>query len=151
MKGRMASHTEHTHQEMRDSLRSLGLRATSSRLAVLSTLHDHAGPLSHDELMERMETGRYDRASIYRILADLSEAGLLTRMDLGDHIWRYELIDACRAIAEGHAHFLCLECREAICLPEIELRATQGPLPPALRGADIQIQVTGRCANCVSA
>ena len=147
----MASEMENTHQEMRDSLRSLGLRATSSRLAVLTVLHSHAGPLSHDALMERLETGRYDRASIYRILSDLSEAGLLNRMDLGDHIWRYELIDACRSIANGHAHFLCMSCRVATCLPEIELRAATGSLPDALRGADIQIQVTGRCKKCVSA
>jgi Fur family transcriptional regulator, ferric uptake regulator len=145
-----AGRHDHTTAELRDLLKARGLRATSPRLAVLAELHEVARPLSHEELMERLGPGRFDRATIYRILADLSDAGILTRMDLGDHVWRHELVDACRKIPDDHAHFLCTECGEVTCLPALELRAVNGPLPPTLRGADLQLKVTGRCAQCVA-
>jgi Fur family ferric uptake transcriptional regulator len=94
--------------------------------------------------------GDLDRATVYRILADLHQAGLLRRMDLGDHIWRFELLDTCRTVRDDHAHFLCTECGVVTCLPELELRATRGPLPAALRGAEITLRVSGRCAECVA-
>lgn len=138
----------HVHSELRESLRELGLRATAPRLAVLAALHEAAAPLAHDEVMLRIGEG-FDRATVYRLLADLAEAGLLRRMDLGDHVWRYELLDACRAIADDHAHFLCTTCGEVACLPEVEVRAVDGGrLPEALRGADVELKLTGTCRDC---
>jgi Fur family ferric uptake transcriptional regulator len=130
----------------------MGLRATKPRLAVLVALHDHAGPLSHPELMELLGEGRFDRGTVYRILADLAEANILRRMDLGDKVWRFELIDQCRTVADDHAHFLCVACSRVTCLPEMELRTVQGgPLPVVLRGAEIHLKVTGRCGVCTQA
>lgn len=100
--------------------------------------------------MRHLEPERWDRATVYRILSDLSDASLLKRMDLGDHIWRYELYDACRTIDDDHAHFLCIACGDVACLPALELRAARGPLPENLRGAEIHLKVTGRCAQCVA-
>jgi len=99
--------------------------------------------------MERLGTAKIDRATVYRILADLADATILRRMDLGDKVWRYELIDSSRKIADDHAHFLCVHCNRVTCLPQLELRPVAGgALPPELRGADIQLKVTGRCAQC---
>ena len=139
-------------QAMRKRIRALGLRATSSRLSVLVCLHDHARPLSHLELMEQLGPNALERATVYRILSDLSEAGLLRRMDLGDKIWRYELSNpCCRTIPDQHAHFLCLECKQVTCLPELELRPVGGgSLPVELKGADLQLRITGRCGSCVA-
>ncbi|MCB9742111.1 MAG: transcriptional repressor [Alphaproteobacteria bacterium] len=147
----MAKHAHPLHEELRGRLRELGLRATGARLAALRPLHDAARPLTHAELMEVLEPEGWDRATIYRVLSDLSEAGLLRRMDLGDHIWRFELLDDCRTIHDDHAHFMCLDCGEVTCLPELELRAAGGgALPPVLQGADLHLKVTGRCAGCVA-
>ncbi|MED5373896.1 MAG: Fur family transcriptional regulator [Myxococcota bacterium] len=141
---------EHTRLEMRERLRELGLRATSPRLQVLCALHQHAGPLSHEELTERLGASALDRATLYRILSQLSEKGLLKRMDLGDKVWRYELLDHCRRISDDHAHFLCTDCGAVTCLPELELRAAKGSLPAQLQGAELHLKVTGRCADCVA-
>jgi len=139
-----------TRSELKAQLRDLGLRATASRLAVLGRLHDVARPLSHAELMETLTDQGWDPATVYRILSDLTDAGMLRRMDLGDHIWRFELLDACRAVRDDHAHFLCTDCGEVTCLPEVELRTTSGKaLPAALRGAEMHLRVTGRCNSCV--
>lgn len=136
--------------ELRARLRSLSLRATASRLAVLGLLHEAARPLSHAELMNTLSEQGWDPATIYRILSDLTDAGLLRRMDLGDHIWRFEFLDECRTVRDDHAHFLCTICAEVTCLPEVELRTLSGqPLPPRLLGAKMHLKVTGRCNLCV--
>lgn len=147
----MSPHHEHVHRELRDLLRASSLRATTPRLAVLEQLHEHRGPMTHEEVMRRLGADAFDRASVYRILSDLTESGLLRRMDLGDHIWRYELQDACRAIDDDHAHFLCEQCGTVSCLPPLELRAKAGRLPAVLQGAEIHLKVTGRCAECAPA
>jgi Fur family transcriptional regulator, ferric uptake regulator len=137
-------------REMRQRLHDAGLRSTSARLAVLVELHERAGPLSHEALMERLGEAAFDRATIYRILSDLAEAKLLRRMDLGDKVWRFELDDGCRDIAKEHAHFLCDGCGLVACLPELELRPPKGDLPAALIGAKLQFKVNGRCASCLA-
>ena len=137
--------------ELKTRLRELNLRSTASRLAVLALLHEQAHPLSHAELMEHLAPQGWDPATVYRILSDLANVGLLRRMDLGDHIWRFELIDTCRSISDDHAHFLCTDCGQITCLPEVELRTTGGqPLPRELQGAELHLRVTGRCNTCVS-
>lgn len=101
--------------------------------------------------MGLLEEGVYDRASVWRILADLADADLLRRMDLGDRVWRYELRDQCRSVRPDHPHFLCEDCGDVSCLPTLELGTASGTLPDALQGAEYRIRVTGRCATCVSA
>lgn len=137
--------------ELRERLRELGLRATSARLAVLKELHAQARPMTHEELMARLESGGFDGATIYRILADLADIGLLQRMDLGDKIWRFELNDHCREIQHDHAHFLCDSCGDITCLPALEVRAKEGLLPEALRGAELHLRLSGRCSKCTGA
>lgn len=146
----MKAHEPSLH-ELRERLRALGLRATSVRLAVLGALHEQARPMTHDALMVHLGPGGFDGATVYRVLADLSEIGLLRRMDLGDHVWRFELDDPCRAVRADHAHFLCDGCGDVTCLPELEVRPRQGPLPEALRGAQLSLQLSGRCSRCVAA
>lgn len=143
----MSQHLADVQAELRQRLRELGLRATTTRLAVLVHLHEHEAPLTHEALMAALSG--LDRATVYRILADLTDVGLLRRMDLGDHVWRYELRDACRQVADDHAHFLCEDCGVVSCLPPLELRAAGGrTLPDVLRGASIRLKVTGLCAAC---
>ncbi len=127
------------------------MRATAARIAVLVTLHEQAGPMSHEQVMEVLSEGHYDKASVWRILADLADCGVLSRMDLGDRIWRYELLDACRAITDDHPHFLCEGCGGVSCLPPLEVRARDGALPAALQGANFRVCVMGHCATCASA
>ncbi len=145
-------HHAHPKDEMRARLKEAGLRATRPRLAILVEMHEHAGPLSHPELMELLGVDTFDRATVYRILSDLADATILRRMYLGDKVWRYELIDHCRTIADDHAHFMCVDCNRITCLPELELRPVSGgPLPPELCGAEVHLKVTGRCASCTGA
>ncbi len=136
-----------TRTEMRARLKELGLRATSPRLAVLVALKDATEPLSHEALMGRLSEP-LDRATVYRILSDLCGKGLLRRMDLGDHIWRFELADSCGWLSNNHAHFLCDDCGVVTCLPELEIQAANGALPARLVGAQLHLRLSGRCGEC---
>ena len=144
----MRTHLEHVRQEVRSLVRAQGMRATGARIDVLVVLHEAAGPRTHEQIMEALRGGVYDKASVWRILADLTDVGILRRMDLGDRIWRYELKDTCRTIIDDHPHFLCEACGEVSCLPALEVRAKDGALPAALRGAAFRVRVMGRCASC---
>ena len=144
----LAERSETVEREMRAILRGRNLRATGARLAVLSQLHERREPMTHQEVMAALGAGMFDRATVWRILAVLAESGVLRRMDLGDRVWRYELLDACRPLADDHAHFLCEACGAVSCLPQLEVRSVEGPLPSVLRGADVRLRLTGRCGEC---
>jgi Fur family ferric uptake transcriptional regulator len=144
-----------THHDIEEELRGLlheqKMRVTGVRLAVLSTLHEHQGPMTHEQIMDALSSDEYDRASVWRLLSDLADKGLLRRMDLGDRVWRYELVDACRSIDASHAHFLCGQCGDVACLPPLEIRTRGGDLPGVLSRAEFTIRIEGTCGTCLSA
>lgn len=88
--------------------------------------------------------GGWDRATLYRNLVDMTEAGLLRRVDHGDHVWRFELVES--EHDGSHPHFLCTACGEILCLPEIEV-PTSG-LPRSIAGGEVVIQLRGLCDDC---
>lgn len=146
----MASHLEQIRLEVRELIRAKGLRATSSRIDVLVVLHESARPMAHEQVMESLRGGVYDKASVWRILSDLADANILRRMDLGDRVWRYELRDECRSVPDDHAHFLCESCGDVQCLPPLVLQTQDGAMPTALAGAEYRVRVMGRCVECVA-
>ena len=146
----MGSHLQHVQDEIRGLLRGKGLRATASRLAVLVALHERKAPMTHDQIMSTLPPNQHDKASVWRLLSELSEKGVLRRMDLGDRVWRYELLDACRDIAQNHSHFLCNDCGDVTCLPPLSVNDTSGALPDVLQKANFQIRIEGTCGDCVA-
>lgn len=135
-----------SHTELRTLIREAGMRATTARIAVLKCLFEAAGPLSHGEVCERMVESAYDRATLYRNLTDLTEAGLITRRDLGDHLWRFEIARGDEHDSSAHPHFVCRECGIVECLPEQSVDLPQ--LPPSVKNVDLEIQVRGVCNAC---
>jgi Fur family ferric uptake transcriptional regulator len=134
--------------ELRAAIRGAHLRATPSRVAVLALLRGEAQPLSHGDVAERLAGEGWDRATIYRNLTDLAEAGLLARADLGDHVWRFEAVGGAHAQAR-HPHFVCTECGAVACLPGLEISvASVRGAPRALRQRQVEVQVKGVCDAC---
>ena len=68
-----------TLESLRDRLRQAGLRSTGARLAVLRVLERASSPMSHAEVHEQVVEDGFDRATIYRNLMDLTDAGMLAR------------------------------------------------------------------------
>jgi Fur family ferric uptake transcriptional regulator len=136
-------------QALRARIQEFGLRCTAARLAVVGELQRSASPLSHAEIARALEPLDLDRATVYRSLMELSESGLLSRLDLGDHVWRFELRENGRGEAAEHPHFLCTECGEVSCLDGVEIRVTSGPRNKRSSvGKVTEILLKGRCARC---
>jgi Fur family transcriptional regulator, ferric uptake regulator len=133
---------------LRDAIRGAGLRCTGPRITVLEHLHDTGSPSSHGELIEALGHHGFDAATLYRNLIDLTRAGLLNRINLGDNVWRFEL-RAREAIHPEHPHFVCTGCGEVTCLSTVRVKLT--PAPGSTRsivGNISEILIKGQCARC---
>lgn len=138
-----------TDSELRDSIRTTGLRATQPRVAVLRLLHHAGAPRTHAEVVSELDALGWDRATLYRNLTDLAEAGLLRRVDLGDHVWRFELaLPGHDPHSTDHPHFLCTNCGDVTCLPEVTL-PEGADVPSAVVAGQVAIQVRGLCDGCI--
>lgn len=136
--------------ELQRLIRSAGLRSTGPRVAALRILEKAKGPQSHADIHELLAPEGYDRATVYRNLVDLAEAGILTRTDHGDHVWRFEFKRHADGEAkDGHAHFVCTDCGDVSCLPADQVRVTPGPGVPRALALPVEIQIKGRCDDCV--
>lgn len=135
--------------ELRDLVRARGLRVTPSRIAVLGLLLGSEQPLSHGEVAQKLAGQRWDPATLYRNLIDLSEAGFIRRRDVGDHVWRFEAVRGGHE-PNAHPHFVCTECGTVECLPTMELVATKAKTPRAVKRREIEVQVRGLCDGCAA-
>lgn len=87
-------------------LRGAGLRITAGRLAVLEVLE--AMPHSDAESIHRAldDTGhRLTLQAVHNVLGDLTQAGLLRRIEPARSPARYE-----RRIGDNHHHAVCTAC-----------------------------------------
>lgn len=134
---------KHGKQRLRDA----GLRATQSRMLVLAFLAETRRPVTHGEVVDALEDRGLDRATIYRNLVDLADAGIARRSDFGDHVWRFELAHADEP-DDSHVHFVCRSCGVVACLPEDTVAIRKGPnIPSALLG-NVEINISGVCDTC---
>ena len=127
---RRTPHRDDDIEAVQARIRGAGLRCTAARIAVLQYLISATGPLTHAEVSEAVGPAKgFDRATIYRNLTELTEAGLVSRVELGDHVWRFELKRAGRTHAKGedHPHFLCTSCGEVSCLDDVNVSITPKP------------------------
>ncbi len=85
-----------------------------------------------------------DRATVYRNLLSLTEAGLLVKTRLGDNVWRFGLLNVQSREHGTHPHFVCTDCGGVVCLPEsaVTLRGE------AVRNQVAEVQLRGRCVAC---
>lgn len=135
--------------QYQEKIRGVGLRSTAPRVAVLKELEAATAPLSHADLVDAMGNQGYDRVTIYRNLTDLTEAGLVVRADLGDHVWRFELRRAGKEHSGHHPHFTCTDCGTVSCLPEASVRITSAKgAPRAIAARAVEVHLRGLCDRC---
>lgn len=144
----MATTTTYTDKDIRAMIRDSGLRCTNSRTVVLQRLIEATAPMSHADVVEELDPDEFDQATIYRNLTDLTEAGLLNRLDLGDHVWRFEFRGDHDHDESEHPHFMCTDCGEISCLASIDISFRDGEKSPPLVGEINEIFLKGRCTKC---
>jgi len=121
-------------------------------VAVLQYLQQATTPVSHAALYEALADQGFDRATIYRNLTDLTEVGLLSRTDVGDHVWRFEVHqEGLRGHQNEHPHFMCTDCGEVSCLRGVNIRISAAPgVPRALSAKNVEVQLKGLCDRCAA-
>ena len=133
--------------EIREIVRAAGLRCTSARLAVMQRLRRATSPMSHAEIADDLASLGLDKATVFRNLVDLSEAGLVHRAELGDHVWRFELRNQDDPEAGQHPHFVCVECGSVTCLSEVEFDS-ESQRRAAKIGRVTEVLLKGHCRKC---
>ncbi|QDV67929.1 Transcriptional regulator PerR [Rosistilla carotiformis] len=132
---------------VKQAIRDAGLRATPARIATLQLLRESNSPLTHATVAEHLATTGVDKATAFRNLNDMVEAGLLRRTEVGDHVWRFEAIDADSQHDAGHPHFLCVDCGTVSCLDEVKLTAGSQRVSEQV-GEVTEILLRGHCNDC---
>jgi Fur family ferric uptake transcriptional regulator len=145
----MAKKKSPLRDELRSRIRKAGLRSTMARVTVLERLHEATTPLSHADLAAELSPQGFDKATIYRNLVELAEAGMLRRVELGDHLWRFELIREEDEHSAEHPHFVCVDCGEVACLPGASVNVAEEPGRRSKIGDVTQVLLKGHCERCV--
>lgn len=145
MNDKLQSDSESLKKAIRDS----GLRATPARIATLRLLKEASAPLTHAETASHLESLGIDKATVFRNLNDMVSAGLLRRTELGDHVWRFELIGNDNHDGSAHPHFICVDCGVVSCLGNVKLTAGSIRLSREY-GEVTEILLRGHCNDCSS-
>ncbi len=130
-------------------LRERSLRATAARVAVLKFLAATNGPLSHAEVVEELADFGFDQSTLFRCLNEIADAGLVSRLDLGDQVRRFELRETSDKTEFTHPHFMCVDCGELSCMNDfkVQISPSRGPRREKL-GTITEIMIRGRCGQC---
>jgi Fur family transcriptional regulator, ferric uptake regulator len=134
---------------IRKQIRAVGLRATAARISVMRELIAATSPLSHAQVADLLSSESFDRATIYRNLVELTEAGIAARIELGDHVWRFELRRSTGEVSGEHPHFVCVDCGEVSCLPSGSVSVKQVPATKKSMIREVtEVLLKGRCGHC---
>ena len=125
-----------------------GLRATPVRLAVLEILGETPRALRAQEILEIIRARRrVNKVTVYRILEDFTNRGMVRKLALEGRVSHFEL--ACEH-HPPHPHFQCQACGEVQCLEPVPLehlwRELKGPL--GNRVDRLEIRAAGLCRRC---
>jgi Fur family ferric uptake transcriptional regulator len=130
-----------------DRLVAAGERVTRQRLQVANMLAAAGRQLTAEEVYERLR-GRVPsigRATVFRSLETLVEAGLARRLELEGHVYAYV---AC--LPQHHHHLACTNCGRVEEIDEAYVRpiAERVARDMGFQIDDARLDFYGRCANC---
>jgi Fur family transcriptional regulator, ferric uptake regulator len=134
-------------EPLKRRIRAAGLRATNARVATLELLRDATSPLTHADVAKHLAQIGANQATAFRILNALNEAGIVHRTELGDHVWRFELITEGEHKHKTHPHFLCVDCGSVSCLSETKFTATSLKSAGNIREVT-EVLLRGHCHEC---
>jgi Fur family ferric uptake transcriptional regulator len=136
---------DHAHWVLRRSGRHRG--AARERLIELFSRQDCA--LSAQQIEDRLRGGErgVGRASIYRALELLNDQQLITRLDLGDGIARYERAEPG---GEHHHHLICDHCGQLVAFDDPGLERAIDRISDRLgmRVNHHDVVLRGACPDC---
>lgn len=134
--------------EFVDERRPAGGRRSSKRDLIVNVFLRQEGHLSADTLVEliRREDARVSRATVYRTLQWMVEAGIARRVDFGDGHFRFE--HSYRH--PRHFHLICKSCNQSIEFLSSDIETLLEDVAAAHNFAARQsvLQIYGTCERC---
>ena len=134
--------------EFVDKLRPAGGRRSSKRDFIVNIFLRQDGHLSADELVEiiRREDARISRATIYRTLQWMVDAGIARKVDFGEGRFRFE--HSYRH--PRHFHLICKSCNQSSEFLSSDVEALIEEVASARGFTPRQsvLQIYGTCENC---
>ena len=133
-------------QKCKALLRKVGLKSTTTRIAVLQEMWAQDRPMSHSNLVQSLKQVG-DQATIYRTLISFVDKGVARVASTASGIVRYELIQEGESAHTVHPHFVCQDCGIVACLPITTMVSISDPSwSHRLQGA--KLQFVGICVEC---
>ncbi len=133
-----------------DELKSTGLKATLPRLKILEIFQ--TGAQRHMTAEDEFSVLLYERsdiglATVYRVLTQFEQAGILIRSNFESGKAVYELNEG-----QHHDHFVCTSCGkvEEFYDPDIEKRQNLIAKAKGWVIQDPSMALYGQCAECAS-
>lgn len=143
----MANHVQQDAPEAR--LRSVQLKVTAPRVAVLGVLEAH-GHFDAEAVFSAVSTSlpKTSLQAVYGVLAALVAAGLVRKIEPAGSAALYEA-----RVGDNHHHLVCLECQR---VEDVDCTIGESPCltPSNTNGFAIKVaEVTfwGLCAECQAA
>lgn len=129
-------------------LRQRGLRFTREREAIVDDVMGRKGHFDPEELYLslRGKDRRVSRASVYRTLPLMLEAGIVEQVERSDKQTRYE-----RTIGVAHHdHMLCVSCGKVIEFYSEGIERLQDEIcrVHGFAGVSHSLEITGYCRRC---
>lgn len=130
-----------------ERLRNAGLRVTRPRLLILSLLDELGGHHAADALCDVLVSRGIllPRASVYNVLGDLVQHGVVMMADVGPGRALYEFA------ARPHHHFVCRECGGIVDVPcSAAGSPCLNPGVPGLNPDEAQVIYRGSCPHSLA-
>jgi Fur family ferric uptake transcriptional regulator len=134
------------------TLAATGHKRGGARSALIELLAGQQCALTAQEIedaLRRENARRVSRASVYRVLDELEQLGLVQRVEIGQTMVRYERVSG---HAEHHHHLVCDECGTVMPFSDpaleqaIEVLSRRVPLAVS----DHEIVLHGACRRCAA-
>lgn len=138
-------HTRSKHAEQ--ALSAQGFRVTRGRVKLLQELQRAGKPLSISSIQEAMK-GFLHQANVYRTLTDLTESGIVKRVDLNTGVAHFEFTPG----HPHHHHVICTNCGALEDVEDCSVEALQKTIVERLRTfstiSNHRLEFFGQCVRC---
>jgi Fur family ferric uptake transcriptional regulator len=141
-----SSWAEHAAKALADA----GYRRGGVRRSIVGLLDEQRCALSAGEIRDRLAArgSEVSRASVYRVIEELEQIGVLQRVEVGQGVVRYE---PARGGAAHHHHLVCERCGrlEPFTDEGLERAIEQLSTRLPLRVSEHEIVIRGACSACL--
>ena len=134
--------------EATDLLREQSVRVTAQRVAVLVAVAGHPHRTTDEiDTAVRSELGAISRQAVYDVLAALTTAGVVRRIEPAGSPARYEA-----RVGDNHHHLICRACGRTV---DVDCAVGEVPCLTAADDAGYEVDEAeviywGRCPDCVA-